>query len=90
MARKFRCPACRTRRVSFPLLLRHCAETGHRTCCCGGYHHPHRPGSPCCHLNPMSPVYIAMRAGADEAELREIEMDIVFHTEGRPFTRWRD
>lgn len=89
MSRRFRCPACRTRRTSFVLLLQHCADKHHGTCDCGGYHHPHRPGSPCCVANPMAAAHQALRAGATDDEVREIELDVVWHTPGKPFTEWR-
>lgn len=89
-ARAFRCPECRTRRVSFVLLIQHREHTGHEHCRCGGYPWLHRPGSPCCESNPMATVHRAMRdGGATDQDLDEAEMDAIWHSPGKPFTNWR-
>lgn len=59
-----RCVVCRTRRATFKSLMEHMKATGHKKpCTCSGYHHPHRPGSPCCNQNPLSMYFLAARAG---------------------------
>lgn len=48
-----RCAACRTRRSTWQLRLKHVAATGHKVCECGqGRHYPHRPGSAGCAHEP--------------------------------------
>lgn len=60
----WRCPVCRTRRASFTSLLEHQRGAGHQAPCgCPGYHHPHRPGSPCCDQHPEAALRRALRAG---------------------------
>lgn len=87
----YRCPACRTRRASLLVLLQHMATHEHAACTCGGYHYPHRPGSPCCELNPMVTLHRALRTGgATDQELDDLEMDAVWHGSGKPMTNWRD
>ncbi len=71
-----RCPVCRTRRKDPLLMLRHLQESGHRSCCCGGYHYMHRPGSKCCDSNPMYSVNQAVRRGEDAAVIEDIALDI--------------
>lgn len=51
------------------LIQRHIQATGHRVCVCGGYHYPHRPGSPCCVANPLSIMYLAARSGEPQESL---------------------
>lgn len=58
-----RCPQCRTRRASYASMMAHVKASGHKLCDCGGYHFPHREGSPCCHSNPMSALHAAASAG---------------------------
>lgn len=72
------------------LLLLHCAAHDHRVCSCGGYHYPHRPGSPCCNENPMAPLHRAMREGAEDIDIEDIEMDCVWHGAGREMKTWPD
>lgn len=79
---RYRCPACRTRRPAFTLLLKHCRDKGHQVCTCGGYHHVHRPMSPLCVQNPMSDVRIAQREGVTGAALEEVEMYCVWENPG--------
>lgn len=88
MARRYRCPQCRTRRTSFTALLRHCATHGHALCGCGGYHFKHRLGSPCCVHNPMAPVHIALREGADIEQALEIQDDVIWFAPGKPMKEW--
>ena len=85
-----RCPQCRTRRTTYAAMQDHIRASGHQLCQCGGYHYPHRPESTYCERNPSAPYWHAARAGATEAELDDMEMCIVWHTPGRPFTKWRD
>lgn len=79
----FRCPDCRTRRVSYALFTRHLQTSGHRLCNCSGYHYAHRPRSPFCHLNPMSAVNLASRSGTPDHELADIAAAVAFHEPGR-------
>ncbi len=65
-----RCPACRTRRHSQKLMQAHMRDSGHAACWCGGYHYKHRPGSPYCHHNPLSPIREAARQTDDEDVIR--------------------
>jgi len=76
MAFLFRCPECRTRRRDYGLFTQHLRETGHKVCICGGYHYKHRPGSPFCVANPMSPALLASRYGASGSEVAEIALEI--------------
>lgn len=70
--KRWRCPECRTRRSTVPLLKAHLKASGHKMCNCGGYHYAHRPGSPCCIRNPLSALWIAMRQGEGPEVLQEI------------------
>jgi hypothetical protein len=72
----FRCPECRTRRRSYGLFLQHLVDSGHRPCQCGGYHYKHRPGSPCCHKNPLAVLHIAARQSNSEEELITLALSI--------------
>lgn len=81
-----RCPVCRTRRVTFTGLLDHAKRWGHRVACtCGGYHYPHRPGSPCCEANPLAHVNAAIRAGVPVDPL-ELAAERAWHIRSRPTT----
>lgn len=59
-------------------MLLHVAETGHKHCGCGGYHYPHRPGSPYCWLNPMSAYHDAARRGESADTLTDILIDLIW------------
>lgn len=83
-----RCPECRTRRATLLSLLSHVAASGHRVCTCGGYPWPHRKFSTYCYENPMSEVHVAQRAGAERADLLEIEADCAWEKAGRPLRSW--
>ena len=83
-----RCPECRTRRATLLSLLSHVAASGHRVCTCGGYPWPHRKFSTYCYENPMSEVHVAQRAGAERAELLEIEANCAWEKAGRPLRSW--
>lgn len=73
-----RCIVCRTRRATFTSLMAHMKATGHtKPCVCSGYHHPHRPGSPCCEANPLSMYYVAARAG-ETLDPEEIQMEKIW------------
>lgn len=85
----FRCPDCRTRRKDWGLFTQHLHASGHRLCDCGGYHYKHRPGSPYCHGNPMSAVLHALRDGASDEQVAEIEIEVATTHPGKPFRRWR-
>ena len=86
---RFRCPECRTRRTSFVLLLKHCADRSHGVCRCGGYHHPHRAGSRFCDANVMSPVWRLMREDAHDELIEDVMLEIVLTTPGKPMNEWR-
>lgn len=86
--RVLRCPDCRTRRVSFTLLLQHQKAACHQVCKCGGYHYPHRPGSHCCDANIDAPLHRAMRENLTDEELWDIQLDLVLLTPGKPMTKW--
>lgn len=77
-----RCPVCRTRRVSFLSMLRHLSQWGHGAACkCGGYHYPHRPGSPCCVENSLAHVNRAIRAG-EELDPIDVMVERAWHGRG--------
>lgn len=80
---RYRCPQCGTRRTDYQLLLKHCADHGHKLCDCGGYHFKHRPGSPCCKVNPMAPVHQALRDGASVEQAQDIEDDVLWFGKGK-------
>ena len=71
-------------------MVKHCADHDHKLCDCGGYHYKHRPGSRCCKLNPLSPVYVAMRDGATDEQIEAIHEDVLWFTPGTPMTEWKD
>ena len=61
-----------------PKACRHCGHTrfyvdkeriNRKACHCGGYHYPHRPGSPCCEHNPDADYHHALRQGLDAVDL---------------------
>lgn len=82
----YRCPVCRTRRASFTGLLAHARQWDHRAACtCGGYHYPHRPGSPCCEKNPVAHVNTALRAGA-ELDPLEVAAERAWYAKGHKST----
>jgi hypothetical protein len=81
---RYRCPECRTRRTDFALYVLHCMRCPRKTCACGGYHHPHRPGSPCCVHNPLGTLHAAARAGESADVLLDIAADIGFDHPGTP------
>jgi hypothetical protein len=71
-----RCPVCRTRRKTFSGLLKHQQAAEHTgPCTCSGYHHPHRPGSPCCTTNPYVRTHQAIRAGASDEDRTDAFID---------------
>jgi hypothetical protein len=47
------------------------------------YLYEHRPGSPFCEHNPMSPALLASRYGASDEEVLDIALEIVLTTPGR-------
>jgi transcription elongation factor Elf1 len=79
----FRCPDCRTRRVSFTLLIAHQRKSGHKLCKCGGYHYAHRPNSPYCEKNAWSPLRHARREGATAETQLDIIANIAWDTPGK-------
>lgn len=76
--------------MDYGLFTQHLRGSGHRLCNCGGYHYAHRPGSPYCHGNPMSIVRQAIREGATDEQVVEIEMDVLVSHPGKPFRRWQE
>lgn len=87
-----RCPCCRTRRSTREQLQAHQREQGHEACTCGGYHHPHRPGSPYCVSRPDSGVRAALRDGWEptDDELLDALIETTFTQPGRPMRAWPD
>jgi len=80
----FRCPECRTRRMTLDLMRSHLKESGHKLCDCGGYHFKHRPFSTYCHKDPMSVVRQLEREGCEDAELlMSVAADQAFTYSGR-------
>lgn len=77
---------------------RRCWSCGHRSfyvdrermtrlsCQCGGYHHPHRPGSRMCEQHPLVDAHRAKRAGAPQDEVQQMLADAAFDNPARP---WR-
>lgn len=80
-----RCPVCRTRRTTAVAMREHLRkwEDHDQVCVCGGYHYPHRPGSPCCVENPLAHVNRALRAG-EELDPIDIEVELAWHNRSRP------
>lgn len=85
---KPRCPGCRTRRASFTSLLKHVAASGHAVCHCGGYHHPHRPGSPCCEVNDWCAVRQSQRRGDPLETQMGIAADLAWDLPGKLMKEW--
>jgi hypothetical protein len=79
----FRCPECRTRRANWHLFTKHIEEAQHKVCTCGGYHYPHRPGSPYCTRNAWSEYREAQRRDVDDDTLKDIVVHTAFETRGR-------
>lgn len=73
----YRCPACRTRRSTQALMRAHVQDTGHATCWCGGYHYKHRPGSPFCHQNPLSPVREVARQSDQDSDIIGVARGVI-------------
>jgi DNA-directed RNA polymerase subunit RPC12/RpoP len=62
---------------------RHCGHAGFYVdrermnrigCQCGGYHFPHRPGSPCCDHHPARDYWRALREGATGDDLLDASL----------------
>ena len=49
------------------------------SCDCGGYHFKHRPGSPYCDKHPRVDMNRAKRAGATDAQLDDLQLDLSMH-----------
>ena len=80
-----RCPVCRTRRASFTSLLAHQRAAHHdQPCRCGGYHHPHRPGSPLCDSAPYVRRNRARAAGASAEDVLEAFIDDTLNNKFKP------
>lgn len=83
-----RCGICGTRRATFVALMKHKQDSGHKApCTCGGYHFPHRPGSPCCEDNGYATLNRAQRAGATGEDLLEAFIDSTFSDKHKPSTQ---
>ena len=48
-------------------------------CDCGGYHFKHRPGSPYCTAHPRVDINRAKRAGATDAQLADLQLELACH-----------
>ena len=83
-----RCPECRSRRTTYKAMQEHIKAAGHKLCQCGGYHYPHRPGSPFCEHNPRSAYYHALRASEPDEVLLEILVDMALNLPGRPLSKY--
>ena len=71
-----RCCTCGTRRATRVSLIAHQRKSGHgRPCTCGGYHFPHRPGSPNCDDHPYVRYNRALREKATPDELLDAFID---------------
>ena len=83
-----RCPECRSRRTTYKSMQLHVKVSGHKLCTCGGYHYPHRPGSPFCEQNPRSAYYHALRADEPDEVLLEILVDMAWNLPGKPLSKY--
>jgi hypothetical protein len=80
-----RCPVCRSRRATYASMMSHKASSTHSgPCNCGGYHHPHRPGSACCDSNPQVRGNRARREGASDEDLLDAMIDDALLCEHKP------
>ncbi len=80
-----RCTVCRTRRATFSAMLEHVAESGHRRPCdCGGYHFPHRVGSPLCEQHPYVRRNRALAEQASREDVLEAYLDDIFFGDHKP------
>lgn len=81
-----RCNTCGTRRASFVALLKHKSDKGHgKNCNCGGYHFPHRPGSPECDDHPYVRSNRARREGASEEVVTDAFIDDALFNAHKPY-----
>lgn len=55
----------------------HLTATGHAACWCGGYHYKHRPGSPLCISNPLSPVREVARQTDNDTDIIRVARGVV-------------
>ena len=83
-----RCPECRSRRTTYASMQAHLRASGHQLCHCGGYHYPHRAGSPYCEANPMAPALAASRAGEPDEVVNDIMVSIAWHVAGKQLKQW--
>ena len=82
-----RCPVCVTRRATFASMLKHKQSAGHhKPCGCGGYHYPHRPGSPRCETNPYVRYHCARTEGATYDEQLEAFIEDALFNKHKPTT----
>lgn len=80
-----RCIVCRTRRATFAAMVEHTTESGHRRPCrCGGYHFPHRPGSPLCEQHPYVRRNRALSEGASREDVLDAYLDDIFLNTHQP------
>jgi hypothetical protein len=57
-------------------MIEHKEKSGHRKpCTCGGYHYPHRPGSPCCETNKHPTYHRALREGSSDEDIIDAFID---------------
>lgn len=84
-----RCPVCVTRCATFTSMLKHQQQWGHtRPCSCGGYHFPHRPGSPRCESNPYVRYNRARTEGANYVEQLDAFIEDTLFNEHQPTTEF--
>lgn len=79
----YRCPQCRTGRMSGALMVLHMMDCRRPLCHCMAYKHPHRPMGGDCHANPDAQVALASRAGTPDAELLDVAADVAFNMRGK-------
>lgn len=80
-----RCQVCRSRRATFTSLVAHQRASGHGgPCLCGGYHHPHRPGSSTCESHPYVRANSARRAGASDDDVLDALIDDILDNDHKP------
>lgn len=76
-----RCNECRTRRSSYFLMLLHRElHKECRPCTCGGYHFPHRKGSPYCYSNPKAELRHALRRCESDEDVLDVLVDMAWET----------
>ncbi|MDB5965854.1 MAG: hypothetical protein JWQ72_2354 [Polaromonas sp.] len=79
----YRCPQCRTGRMSGALMVLHMMDCPRPMCHCMAYTYPHRPLSGECFLNPDAQVVHASRAGTPDDELLDVQIDVALSMRGK-------